>query len=254
MITVRQFVGAMLEEVTKARAISDAASARIAQQYLNHDLLKGFPVPRMHVRELEIELCFAVGGGTQDATIFGDEEIRQNIKHRLRQLLEGLPEQPDIKDHFTDPDITAKWNAGLQGLDVRFERALTQKDAGRVSIMNALSLIIENYFYEIMSSNRSLLIRMARVWRNPTLAPENQPINEAIRSQVRDIIETTDTIDAEGNVISDLLDLKILVESDELEKANPRHIQKMKLTFNASDRRWVATETAGTKSYLLSKN
>ncbi|MCK9919347.1 hypothetical protein MXD81_60475 [Microbacteriaceae bacterium K1510] len=255
MITVRQFVGALLEEVTKARAISDAASARIAQQYLKHDLLKGFPVPRMHVREIELELCFAIGPNTEGASMFDDGEVRQNIRHQLRHLLEDLPDQPDVAPHFASaPDLKSKWTAGLEGLDQRFDQAMTRKDATRVAVVNALSMIIENYLYETVSTDRGLLARVARVWRNPANAAENQPINDAVREQVRNIIVSLDTIDTEGEVVSDLLDLNILVESADLEKLNPSRIQKMKLVFNASDRRWVASEVDGQKTHILGKS
>src|SRR5438045_374816 len=100
MITIRQFLGALLEEVTKARAISDAASVQIAKKYLEHPFLKGFPVPRMHVRDIELELSFAVAGDVSAVSIFEDEEVRQNIRHQIRQFLENLPSNPDLSSFF----------------------------------------------------------------------------------------------------------------------------------------------------------
>ena len=45
MITVKAFVGALMEQVAAARTISDQASVQIAGQHFDHELLRGFPVP-----------------------------------------------------------------------------------------------------------------------------------------------------------------------------------------------------------------
>src|SRR5262245_4470299 len=114
MITIRQFLGAMLEEITRARVISDAASVRVAQTYLNHDFLKSYPVPRMNIKDVEMELHFAVAGRLQGISVFHDEEATENIRHQLRQFLQTVPQLPELIPHFAqNPQLKTRWDKAL---------------------------------------------------------------------------------------------------------------------------------------------
>src|SRR5262245_25885704 len=97
MITLKSFLGAFLEQVTIARAMGDSASVRVAEQYRNHEFLKGFPIPRMHIKDLQLELNFAVASKAGASSIFEDEEVKKNICLKIRQFVATLPDQERFK-------------------------------------------------------------------------------------------------------------------------------------------------------------
>lgn len=257
MITIRQFVGALLEEVTKARAISDAASVQIARKYLNHDLLKGFPVPRMQIREIDIVLNFAVAGTVKGVSIFDDEEVRKNALNKLRQFVQGLPGIPDLAEYFTrDPNLSERWTSNLNDLVGRFDNVLSKKDANPAQIIKSISLTIENYFYETVADKptHGMLHFVSTMFGNAGASgAAQQPANDYIEDQVRQIVSSLDSAEGEAGVISDLLDLSVLLGAEELEKLNPERLQKMTLKFGSSDRKWMTTgvDADGNKEHSL---
>jgi hypothetical protein len=258
MVTVRQFVGAILEELTKARAISDAASVRIANQYLAHPLLKGYPVPRMHLKDIEIEMNFAVAPGLTEISVFDNEDVRQNVRNQLRQMLQNLPQSGALKPHFdADPHLAERWNKTMGELDDRFERAMTRPGAGKADAINNLCLIVENAAFEVLATSGKETVLgqyFARLFEKREGAHQNPAITGDIRDQVTRIVECVDTLEAEAEGITDLLDLKVLVEARELEKVGHSAVQKMKLTFNSSDRKWIASEQNGQKTHTLARS
>jgi len=257
MITIRQFLGALLEETTRARVIGDAASVRVAEAYLKHDLLKGFPVPKMQIKDIEVELHFAVAPKLHGVSIFDDEEVRKNIRHQLRQFLESLPERPEIKDYFAkDAQLAQKWKSGLDDLDQRFERVLANKNADRSSVINNLSLAIENSFYELVGNqpHHGLLAAVTRIFEQNKVQGKDSTLNDYISEQVKNMVLSVDTSEQEAATLADLLDLKVFVEASELEKLNPSLLQRMKLVFTTSDRKWVVTGTGDQQKHILDRH
>ena len=101
-------------EAARARAISDQASLHIAGQYLHNEFLRGFSVPRMLIRDLEVDLNFAVASKVRGGFFLEDAEVQKHISYRIRDFLGGLPSHRDFKPYFRkDAELAARWAAGL---------------------------------------------------------------------------------------------------------------------------------------------
>lgn len=254
MITIKNFVGAMLEEVTRARVLSDAASARIADQYLNHEILKGFPVPRMHIRDIQLELNFAVSPVQNGGSKLESEEVQKNIVHRMHDLVYGFSEHPDFTGFFEKDDkLKLAWKEGLNQLPARFARVLVQPAAGVTDVTKNLSIIVENYFYELAPGNvRSNLSKLLDHPMRMHKLKEGDSMRASISNQVSALIAVATNVHPTSS--SDPLDITVLVGAAELEKINPDQLHKLKITLDSSDRKWVTIEKDGEKTYILDKD
>ena len=56
MINLGDYLGTLLSELTLARVQADLEAIRIAEHYANHELLKHFPIPRIRVREVNLDI------------------------------------------------------------------------------------------------------------------------------------------------------------------------------------------------------
>ena len=56
MINLGDYLGTLLSEITIARVQADLEAIRIAEHYANHELLKHFPIPRVRVREVNLDI------------------------------------------------------------------------------------------------------------------------------------------------------------------------------------------------------
>lgn len=262
MITIRQLLGGLLAEITQARVIADASSVEIAKRYLGHDLLRGFPVPRMHVRDVEVELSFAVADQVRSVSVFEDEERRRNALFRLRAFLEHLPEEPDLSPIFAQsPGLAESWSDGLNDLLARIDSGLSQPGVAERDVTANVCRMVENKLHELAQASGGG--GLGRWLREIFVAPSAKPKPEDAQTGRADDFITRSVVSILRDVAGDkgavgeadcLCDFQVLIGAIELEKVNPAKVQKLKLTFSANDRGWVAQEDGGTKKYILSKH
>ncbi|MBV6439703.1 MAG: hypothetical protein EPGJADBJ_01354 [Saprospiraceae bacterium] len=60
MITLDEYLGALVSNLSQARALADLESARIAGAYAENALLKHFSIPRMKIEEVELNVLVAI--------------------------------------------------------------------------------------------------------------------------------------------------------------------------------------------------
>lgn len=60
MITLKDYVGNIYKEITKARVQSDIETVEVAKEYAKHDLLKHFSIPSMKMKTVEISIPVAI--------------------------------------------------------------------------------------------------------------------------------------------------------------------------------------------------
>ena len=60
MISLGDFLGQILAELSIARSHADLEAVRIAELYANHSLLKHFPIPRVRVKDVNLEIPFVI--------------------------------------------------------------------------------------------------------------------------------------------------------------------------------------------------
>jgi hypothetical protein len=252
VVTIRQFVGAVLEQVTNARVQADLASLRVANQYLQHDFLKGFGVPGMHVKDVELELAFAVAPGWKPASAFDDEDVRTNAVNRLEQLVHDLPAHPELQPWFErDAQLARRWAAGIPALRERFERALTAGHDGP-DLVRALSVVIENHFFAAARDLRELLSLVTRPFTHRA-APSRTAVVQHVEDGVRSIVGAVSGPGADPAAQPPSPEIQMLIGKDELDRVPESKLHRMRLKLSASDRKWVVSQVDGEKVHTLSR-
>jgi len=56
MTNLGDYLGQLLAEITIARAQADLEAVRIAELYANHEYLKHFPIPRVRVKDIDLDI------------------------------------------------------------------------------------------------------------------------------------------------------------------------------------------------------
>lgn len=251
MVTIDVFVGALLGEITKGRAISDQASVRLAEYYLNSELLKGFPVPRMQISTLEVDLQFAVAAKARESLLLEDEEVQKSIRYQMRDFLGSLPNHPAFHTYFrNDASLSVKWKGGLDDLSRRIGQVLTKPPTDCAAVIHKLSVSAQNYFCELAPDDLRLSVS-SLLMRPLKRGKDKMSLRTIIEEQVRAIVAPLGGGNKETAPEAPV-DLNILVGAAELEKLNPSLLNKMKITVSPSDRRWVVSEKDEKKVYILS--
>jgi len=66
MPTLNQVIGTILQDIGKAKQTADVSSKEIGEQYSKDAILKHFPIPRVGIKNLTIDLKFAVTNVTDN--------------------------------------------------------------------------------------------------------------------------------------------------------------------------------------------
>ena len=69
MATLNEVIEAVLKDVAQARAEADQFSANLAKAYKDHPVLRTFPVPRLELNDIEVDLRFAYLNPPADNTV-----------------------------------------------------------------------------------------------------------------------------------------------------------------------------------------
>jgi hypothetical protein len=260
MITVSNFVGALMQALSSGRTMSDRISARIADHYLDHDYLRGFPVPRMTLKQVEVEVNFAVGSTTLLSTLLRQPEVGKNIINRFRYVLEALPGSDTFRSQFGQRAFRDEdWKQGTDELVASVEKILAEPPADKAMLQHLLVLASENFFYRLhqVRPQAGLLSGLRRVLGADEPPPAEEPAvqTDAVRTwitqQVAAVLDAAIPGGLEGADASP--DLQILVGGGELEGRDAGQLHTAKLSFVSEDRKWVASEKNGEKTYILDR-
>lgn len=265
MFKISNFIGAIQHSLSLSRAMSDNTSVKIAQKYLDHPLLKGFPVPRMKLKDVDIELNFAVGPANALEQLLKEPEVAKNIVFKFRDLLAGLPQSDAFRQNFgTIAPSDKAWQQGSDELIATVTRILGDKPQDEDVLVHTLALAVENFFYAMhyAKPGQDLLPKLLPMLSNfmsRQASPATPATPAAPSSALHDwtVERVTDILSAAipgglGNV-GELPELNILVGATDLAAHGPDKLHKAKLSFTSDDRKWVATESNGEKKYILDR-
>lgn len=258
MLTLGNFIGAFLTGLTKGRVQSDNTSFKASQAYLNHEFLRGFPVPRMTLKNVDLELNFSVGPTTQLEHLLKEPEVINNILNQFKENLQKIPQSKELQPLLGNGSrSSADWDTSVNDLTSSMHRILTSSQPSPDALIHILTLAIENFFYNLhnrnpsigfLSSIRSLFSKQSP--QETTTPGTNSAVRDWAFQQVTQAIEAA----LPNGKLADAnsIDLYVLLGSD-LEGKHIDHLHKAKLSFHAEDRKWVASEKNGEKKYILDR-
>lgn len=257
MLPVSKLVGAFTHGLTLSRAKSDATSVNIAQKYLKNEFLRGFPVPRMSLKNVDLELNFAVGPSSRIASLLQEPEICKNITYQFHDVVNTLSKSTDFQKVFGQPPPPSLCRRAISSLESNVTRILSKKSIDIDLLQHTLVLALENFLRELHrhkpESNALSGFRRLFSKEEPTQvkSPDADSIRNWATKKVNDVLNSA----LPGGLanLEEGDELNIMLGGPELEGLNTEHLHKAKLSFNADDRKWVATETNGKKSYILDR-
>ncbi len=253
-----------MQALSKGRTLSDQVSVQIADRYLQHDYLRGFPVPRMSLKTVEVEVNFAVGATTQLASLMKQPEIGRNIVNRFRDLLHDLPNSDMFRSQFGQRAFRDEdWKSGTDELIDAVQKILAEPPSDKATLQHLLTLATENFFYRMHQARpQAGLLAGLRGMFGAAATPAaggdtrtDAARTDAIRSwttqQVGSVLGAAIPGGLDG--LDEEPDLQILVGGGELEGRSAGQLHKAKLSFTSEDRKWVASEKDGARTFILDR-
>jgi len=76
---LKSVLGAILRDIVEARVASDLSSRDVGLEYLQDEILRNFPVPRVNLKEASIKLRFAVTATETTAAVDAPERVVRRV-------------------------------------------------------------------------------------------------------------------------------------------------------------------------------
>jgi hypothetical protein len=116
MADLTEIVAALLGHVAQGQAAADASAATMAEAYQRHPLLRHFPAPRAVVREITVDLKFAVKSTPRPTVALSDDQ-RGDLLDRLASVVQTMPREGPAAAYFRGrSDRVARWEERAAGL------------------------------------------------------------------------------------------------------------------------------------------
>lgn len=99
MINLGDYLGQLLAELTIARSHADLEAVRVAELYANHELLKHFPIPRIRIKDIDLDIPLIIVN-TEDSPPLGSPRgglPPEELRDRFLKVLEGQLERNSLK-------------------------------------------------------------------------------------------------------------------------------------------------------------
>ncbi|MDH5366704.1 MAG: hypothetical protein OEW67_06940 [Cyclobacteriaceae bacterium] len=117
MAQMHHIIGSILRDIAQARVTSDLFSREVSKSYEQDSLLRLFPIPRSEIREMEIDLRFAVAevgvdperNDDRDAQL--DRIIEQYSELISENIFENLGDSPKARKNEQWQQLLQSWNS-----------------------------------------------------------------------------------------------------------------------------------------------
>lgn len=234
MASLSTVVNALISQIGQGRSQADMALLEVAKMYKADPLLAEFPIPRLSLDEVVIDLKVSIAASpAPKGTI--TPKTKKEIVSQIKAFVEKIPDQELLRELFQQHDgLQNRWVSQRQELDNQITQLIPDDTIIEPKILAAsLSTAISKHLGNVAIDASKITLAQLRNIHNQYRMIEGdvtnqmeQIITKAIQSQPT----TTDQIE-------------VLVTAAELENIPPEKITTMRLTLQESDRAWTQIET-----------
>jgi len=252
MASLGDVVGALVSEIGRGRSQGDVAAAEIAQIYKDHPVLSSFPIPRMTLDEVVVDLRLAIAETAATPSIPGaiDDETRSEILARLNEIASQLPATDPILKTYDALQATPfkdTWAAAT--VKIAEQLAALLPPGGTISTTSvavAAAALIQGHLCSCLLAPESGVPPATAQEILSQHAPGiEQRLRETILTAVADIIAAHYPQVAPEH-------LEVLVTAAELQAIPPERLTTLKLTLRETDQSWVEVDLGqGQKRWKL---
>lgn len=239
MTNLNDVVGSLINQIERGRAQADMGTIEIADIYRKTPLLSNFPVPKIVLDQIVIDLKVAVGSIPASGNYLSSATRSKAIEMIGENVSDLHLRDKSLKSMFaSDPTLTQSWINSKNDLQKKVAECLPED--GNVN----LDLIAQNIGTVIRGNIIDLIT-----------TPGSKIAKSRLHKQVTESIPEVEkrVIDNVRGTLIGLLkeqppssnDISVLVTASELEAIPPEKVTTLRLTFSESDRAWTKIEDQG---------
>jgi len=236
MASLGEVVAALISQIGKGRSQADAATLEVAKMYKEHPLLSAFPIPKMTLDEVVIDLkvSIAAAPARKVLTSQAKTEILAEMEKMTHDLLGAEPSLSKLNRKFSD--LSAIMESAQPKLRERLSELLPEeREVEPKAIAQAVASVIRGHLTDtVLSADPKVVNKLSKDF----LQRESPLLEAKLASQLQASISKVLELQP-----MDTERLDVLVTASELQSIPPEKITTLKLTLRESDQSWTQIET-----------
>lgn len=228
MVTIKEYLGALVNGVSKARVIADLESAEIAKLYAKDELLKNFSIPRFKVADVQLDIPMVIAE-LGEQTEKGYEPIdNKTFNSKVYQT---------IKDATRHNSLDRKSSDFLRKTIAAASRELEEQlkgGVGREKSLTRFSTAVSDQFIKNVKANKKNYEVMLHKMETADSDVSTKLSTHLVSSLQDDIKEPTTKINME--------EAKVIVESAKLKEYKPENIIRISMKLSEEGLEWQTME------------
>lgn len=235
MTNLSHLIGNLITQLDKGRVQGDIEVLEIGKLYKVNQILAGFPIPRMVLDSVEVDLKLAIDSVPISST-FLTEESQSQLMKQLKTMINTLNIEKSF-EHVIQK--SSKFQEVWQTEETKILEELsnlftTETDIKpELHIKLATSTIMNHIISISISSISDLDTKNLQNFFDKDINQLENRVKNRIEKIINNLIP---------NPLDDIYDIEVLVTASELEDISPDKITTIKLKLKESDRSWLKTK------------
>ena len=210
MITLKDYIGNIYKEITKARVQSDIETVEVAKEYAKHDLLKHFSIPNMRMKNVEITVPIAI----DNPEVKLPTVSQRFVLHSLMKVTSQIVKETEGKKIIDKNNLNQLKRAHNQ--NISFLKSPSGSTPITTTKLNAFVGKTSPAFYEYLKPQLgNLSEKEFTKTLNDRVTKEVVGKEKAQLEKIPVIIQTSKLRDVK--VKESLMNIKIIIEEDTME-------------------------------------
>jgi hypothetical protein len=248
MIPLGEFLTALLANATQGHAVADNRSGEIAQLYRESELLKHFPVPKLSISYIDLEVNMAITGHKEVPRIpeGTEDQFRKEAADNIQKNIPALPEtRAFIKKLGFAEDILRKEDL------TRFFRDSTLSLIKNIPSVQILDEETKDsclsYFAENIIDGLEQILSRQKIAAGKKTIKESGPEKSALGEKIKQVFNHfasawwKDFFQKNPLLPKDIIPI-IAVEPKELLSVPPEKMTKAKIHLEVRPYEWTSIE------------
>lgn len=240
MASLGEVVGAFISQIGRGRSQADAATLEVAKIYKDHPLLSAFPVPRMTLDEVVVDLKLSIAAPPIAGRILTAKakfEVLSQLEKKMKDLTSAEPSLRVICQKF--PKLEEAWKSTYNQLVGRLSELIpTEVEVEPRTISLGAASIIREHVSNLMLTSDPRRARIEITAIRKFVSEDAPKMENRLTSQIQEIISKVLEVQPP---MKDRLD--ILITSSELQTIPHEKLTTLKFTLRESDQTWTQIET-----------
>jgi hypothetical protein len=240
MVTLKDYLGALVTGINQARVLADIDSANIAHAYADDQLLRNFPAPRFRASKIEITIPVAIDH--LEETIRKDYQPfeKGEFNSLVFSTLQSITKVDSFEGLFSTSlrkTITIQTDLLESGL---------KEGRPKDEMLNQFCHSISGQYISIVAmQNEKEPDRLARL-----LGSKKENLQEALAERLAERLEPEIR---EPEKVADMYQAKVIVEASRLKEIRTENLVQIKMTLNEEGMEWhtMKDENGEIRSKLL---